>query len=53
VITPLRRSGMVRVLEDLSFTCTRRVHPLTNEPNHQELHSKKREAYRNERFFYF
>jgi len=30
-ITPLRRSGMARVLkESRSFTCTPRVHPLTD-----------------------
>jgi len=30
VITPLRRSGMARVLKGShSFTCTPRVHPLT------------------------
>jgi len=33
VITPLRRSGMARVLKvSHSFTCTPRVHPQRHEP---------------------
>jgi len=33
VITPLRRSGMARVLKGShSFTCTPRIHPQRNEP---------------------